>query len=69
VKVIRVRHELPEANVKLVESFGWRVVVDPAASACVRFSSPYERTLNPDGCVTCRRVAREREALTRSAAP
>ena len=35
---IRVRHELPEASMRLMDTLGATVVVDPAAEPCGRFT-------------------------------
>lgn len=37
---IRVRHELPEASMRLLDTLGAHVVIDPAAEPCERIVLP-----------------------------
>lgn len=53
---IRVRHELAPASMRLLDTLGARVEIDPTAPECVRFEKPYEHALKAGGCRECKRV-------------
>lgn len=59
MKTIRVRHELPAANVALLARLGFVVEIDPAAPPCVAFAGGRNVEIREDGCRTCRRMARQ----------
>lgn len=55
---IRVRHPLAPASMRLLDTLGATVEIDPSAPECVRFAGKFSHALKPGGCVECARVER-----------
>jgi hypothetical protein len=56
---IRVRHELPEASMRLMCTLAVTVIIDPSADPCVKFTGKHNSDLKPDGCARCRALDRQ----------
>jgi hypothetical protein len=55
---IRVRHELPDASMRLLATLNARVEIDPTAPECFHFGGKHNTEITPGGCARCRAMER-----------